>query len=60
MSECDLSGIWFTGECERNISITHMLWPDTLQTPDDTFPPAQSLGVWEVHGAIVIGPEPEQ
>ncbi len=34
--------------------------PDTLQTLEDTFPPAQSSGIWEVHGAMVIGPVPEQ
>ncbi len=34
--------------------------PDTLQTPEDPFPPAQSCSVWEVHRAIVIGPNPEQ
>ncbi len=34
--------------------------PDTSQTPEDPFSPTQSCGVWEVHGAIVIGPEPEQ
>ncbi len=33
---------------------------DTLQTPEDPFPPAQSCGVWEVHGVIVVGPDPEQ
>ncbi len=30
--------------------------PDTLQTPEDPFPPAQSSGVWEVHGAMVVAP----
>ncbi len=34
--------------------------PDTLQTPEDPFPPVQSCGVWEVHRAIVIAPFPEQ
>ncbi len=28
--------------------------------PEDTFPPTQSGGVWEVHGMLVIHPEPEQ
>ncbi len=34
--------------------------PDSPQTPEDTFPPTQSGGVWEVHGTVVVGPEPEQ
>ncbi len=33
---------------------------DTLQTPENPFPPDQSCGVWEVHGAMVVGPDPEQ
>ncbi len=33
---------------------------DTRQTPENTFPPTQSGGVWEVHGTVVVGPEPEQ
>ncbi len=34
--------------------------PDTSQTPEDPFSPTQSRGVWEVHGVVVTGPEPEQ
>ncbi len=33
---------------------------DTLQTPEDPFPPAQSHGVWEVHRTMEVGPAPEQ
>ncbi len=33
---------------------------DTLQTPEDLFSPAESGGVWEVHGAMVDDPDPEQ
>ncbi len=31
-----------------------------FQTLEDPFPPAQSSGVWEVHGAMVICPDPKQ
>ncbi len=34
--------------------------PDTPQTPEYTLPRTQSSGVLEVHGTVVIGPEPEQ
>ncbi len=30
--------------------------PDT----EDSFPLTQSGGVWEVHGTVAVGPEPEQ
>ncbi len=33
---------------------------DTRQTPENTFPPTQSGAVWEVHGMVGVGPEPEQ
>ncbi|XP_056107123.1 interferon-induced GTP-binding protein Mx2-like [Rhinichthys klamathensis goyatoka] len=33
---------------------------DTLQTPDDSCPPVQSGGVWEVYRMIKCGPDPEQ
>ncbi len=34
--------------------------PDASQTPEDPFSPGKSSGVWEVYGAMVTGPEPEQ
>ncbi len=51
-----LTGVWLT------VWTAGWFWIglDTLQTPEDPFPPAQSCGVWKVHGTIVIGPDPEQ
>ncbi len=44
----------------------HWVWQcsgsevDTLQTPDESFPPAQSGGVWKVDGTVVVDSDPEQ
>ncbi len=42
------AGRWWAGLWVRLCSGSDA---DTLQTPDDRFPPAQSGGVWEVYGA---------
>ncbi len=34
--------------------------PVTSQTPVDPLSPTQSCGVWEIHRALVISPEPKQ
>lgn len=50
------AGRWWAGLWVRLCSGTDV---DTLQTPDDRFPPTQSSGVWEVYGAVVISSDPE-
>lgn len=33
---------------------------NTLQTPNDRFPPVQTCGVWKVNGVAEGSPDPEQ
>ncbi|ROI96439.1 hypothetical protein DPX16_23658 [Anabarilius grahami] len=36
------------------------LWIRTQSSPDDSLPAVHSIGVWEVDGMIVVGPDPEK